>query len=390
MKYKTNNLKISDHLLSITWLLLLILPNNNLLFFFVPISFILLLKFNNSSKYKLDVLIILMIVSLIITLFLNYGKSYAIIKDVFRVIALIIILTSFARLKGGVIIKQYIVIAALFLIISQFAFALKITPIMDLIKTYYPMEDEGNLYIRLENYSFSNFGIQRLGGIYYNPNQYARYIELVLIALLCEFRQFRRTELLIIFPLIVLSIAATGSRTSFLVFLFILLFFLYFNKLFTPKKIILLSVATLGVLSYLIISTNFADLRMLKVSEGLDSSFNTKLNVLMDYFAENISILSLLFGNISGMVLIIKYNIGILGTDFDIGNIIVYYGFVFLIILGIFLTKVYKKYSNKYKIIFPILLWMFSSAIITNYRTAPIFFLMLGLYYRRSLIEGKS
>lgn len=389
MKLQIDKYDINNHYLSITWLLLLILPNNNLLYYFVPLSFILLYKFNKRNKTKYSFLLRAMIISLVFTLLINYGRDYALTKDIFRLITLIIILASFAGLKGNVILKQYIVFAALFLIISQFAFALKITPVMDLIKSYYPLEDEVNVYLRLENYSISNFGIQRLGGIYYNPNQYARYIEFVLIALLCEVKQFRKQEITILLFLIIVSIAATGSRTSFLVLVAIALVYLYSNKLMTKKNVLLLSVVGIGVILYLLVNTNFLDLRIFKVNEGFDTSLNIKIKVLTDYLSANKNFLTLFFGNLSPMVLIIKYNIGILGTDFDIGNIIVYYGFAFLFLLFLFIISIYRKMDSKYKIVFCILLWMFSSAIITNYRTAPLFFLMLGLYYSRSVKQKK-
>ncbi len=52
------------------------------------------------------------------------------------------------------------------------------------------------------------------------------------------------------------------------------------------------------------------------------------------------------------------------GMDFEIGNLILYYGILFFITIFIFYLKIYKKMSPKYRVVFTILLWMFSSSLL--------------------------
>lgn len=383
-----NKSDFHDHLLSFTWLLYFIIPTNIILYVFVPISVVVLFNNKLAIPAYLKYSILGLIVSLIFTLLINFQAGYVLKNDIFRALVLILLFFSFSRYRGIVIRKEYIVFAAVYLIFTQFIFFLNISFFVNFFQQVYPYEGNRDMYGYYERFTLNEFGLTRLGGIYYNPNQYARYIQIILITLLCEIKQFRKIELQVLVPLIVFSIAATGSRTSFLVLIVIGLSYFYFNNKFTAKNVFLIGIVGVGILFYIFSNTNIGEFRMLKVDEGLDNSLGAKVNLFYSYHENNQSALAFLFGNLSSMVMVSSS--GFTGTDFDIGNIPIFYGYVFFLFFIQLCVLVYRKTRPMYRVIYPILLWMFSSSIICNYRTVPIFLLILGLYYRRSLIEKNN
>lgn len=382
-----NNDEVNNHLLSFVWLMLFIMPNNMMFYIFVPVAFIVLYRL--TDYLPKTIFLGLLIGCLSFNLLCNLSEDYLLWKDKFRVIVLILLFISFARLKGEKILKQYIYVAILFLVLTQMSFAFNISFITDIVKTFYA---EGSEYAerKLTNYysyDLANYGIARLGGIFFNPNQYARNLELIFITLLCESKQFRRLDFFILIPIIIFSILATGSRTSLIVLIIIIIMHFYSTKIITVRNFFIIGLIAGILIPYLMANTNLGDFRSLKIDEGMDNSFGIKLQLLSMYFKSIVDPMTLIIGNISYDILIYKYGIQIIGTDFDIGNIIILYGFSFFILYTIFCIIIYKKMLPQYRIVFCILIWMFSSSIICSYRMAPSFILILGLYYRRSLIE---
>ena len=366
------------------------MPNNTAFYIFVPLSFMLLYQFKDKVKINIAPLLIVIISCLVLSFMINSGQNYILNKDYLRLISIVIFIITFAKLRGDKILKLYIWIAAIFVIITQFAFFLKLTSIANIIEKYYVINEYAETtFSRFETFQIEEFGINRLGGIYFNPNQCARYLELILITFLCEIKQFKKKELAILLPLIVFSIIATGSRTAFLVLFVIYFAYLYLKKELTKKNVFRIGlVSIIIIIIYLLSNYNISEYRMLKIDEGMGNSFGIKVGLLIEYLTVNNSIIALCFGNLSPEILTVKYKMLVPGTDFDIGDIFVIYGVVFFILFIGLCGVVYKRMANQYRCFFVILLWMFSSSIICNYRTAPIFFLMMGLYYRRSLIEN--
>lgn len=375
---------INNHLLSFVWLMLFIMPNNLLFFGFVPIAFSLLYKRNVRKVVVAKYIVI----SLLITSTLFLAEHYITSKDIIRVAVLMLIFFNFGQLKGKKILKSYIYIGLFYLIISQFAGLFNVTYIYDIIRSYYAsgLDDVEAVLLRSENFNIIDFGTTRLGGIYFNPNQYARNLQIMYITMLCESKQFSKKEFIIISPIVLLSIFATGSRTSLVVMIFICILYLYFTKKLSLKNIALISIIGTVLVVYLLINTNFQDFRVLKLDEGLDNSLGVKIKLMFSYINDISNPFILLFGNLSFGALTTGSNL-YAGTDSDIGNILIMYGLVFYVLFIFFCILVYKKTLPKYRVIFCILLWMLSSSIICSYRMSAMFLLVLGLYYYRSLIE---
>ncbi len=381
---KTN---LNNHLLSIIWLLFFIMPNNYVFYIFVPISYIILVNKKNVT-YNISRVIIYLVISLVFTLVINVGKDYIVLEEYARIITIMIFLFSFTKIKGTKILKIYIYFAIFFLFFTQLSTLFNLSSITNLIKSYYSSETVIKKMQIYESVQINDFGTVRLGGIYFNSNQYARYLELVLITFLCEVNTFRKKEFYIIIPIIVFSIIATGSRTGLIVLFLIFLYYIYLKTNYRKRAIMIILISLLFGILFLFINGFIGHFRVFQIREGLDNSLSIKIDLLNSYLTQNHDLFTLLFGNLSNEVLTTKYHSYFAGTDFDIGNIIVRYGFVFFFLFIGLCYSLLKKTLPKYKLLYTILFWMFSSSIICNYRTAPIFFLMIGIYYRRSLIES--
>jgi hypothetical protein len=377
--------KIESHILSFVWLMFLIMPNSNIFYFFVPVSFLVLYTFR--YKTRIAPIVIILLLSLFITFLININKNYLGFKDYSRFVTLIIFIISFGKLRGSTILKPYITFAVFFLLITQFAYSLNISYIVNLINSYYTNEDTEYKVSIYENFQFFEYGSTRLGGIYFNSNQYAKFLEFILLAILIEIKQFSKIELQVLLPIIILSIVATGSRTSFIVIVLVFLGYLYFNRKLNPRNIFILTILAFTLFGYLFATTNIQEFRLFKIEEGLENSFGIKLYLFQKYIADVSNPLYLFFGNLSTQVLSQEYGFINSSTDFDIGNVTISYGIIFYFLFFLFCYKSYKLMLPKYRIFFIILFWMFSSTIINSYRAAPIYFLMMGLYYKRSILE---
>jgi len=379
---------INDHLLSLSWLFFLLFPNNNIFFVLVPIVYIILIDTKKRINELTFDYVVLFVILMITAFVININQDYLDFKSIARVAVLILIFISFGRLKGGKILAPYIIIAITFLVISQFISILNIPIINTIINRFYISSEGENLIDTFSTFGIDKYGSEyRLGGIYFNPNNYASYLELILAVLLCEIKQFKKIKLFFLILLIVFSIIATGSRTSFIVLLVMTLFFLYSSKILSQKKAILIIFSAILIGILIIININLSEFRAFKIGQGLGNSFGVKVEVLIKYINSNVPIPKLIFGSFSGAA-IKKYTaINFFGTDFEIGNLIVYFGFFFLAAILIFYSLLFKKISPKYRVIFIILLWMFSNSILLSYRMAAVWMLVLGLYYQRSLKE---
>jgi len=378
----------NDHLLSLIWLIFLVFPNNFIFYLIVPICYILLYD-KNKKIDKISFSFIIIISLLFFTTFIvNLNETYLDFNSIARVIVLILMFFSFSRLKGSKILSPYIIIAVLFLVISQFSGIVNFTIINRFLDSYYVLEGESVIDLN-SSFQMERYGSKRLGGIYFNSNNYASYLQLVMAVLLCEIKQFKKKYLFLLFPTIVFSIFATGSRTSFIVLVVMIVYYLFTSKSLTRVKASIFTFI-IFILSILIsLTVNVTNFRVLKVEEGFDDSLGVKFRILNEYLSSNPPIIKLLFGNLSGAAMLKYTGITFVGTDFEIGNLIVYFGFIFFTIIFAFYFWIYRNILPKYRVIFTVLLWMFSNSILLSYRMAAVWMLVLSLYFYRSISEKK-
>lgn len=381
------NIKIENHLLSLVWLIFLIFPNNQIFFLLVPFLFLILFRFNPRVFTTIRGFTFSFVLILLLSVILNANELYFEFKDLARTLVFILTFICFGNIKGNKILSSYIYIAVGYLVLSQFAGIVNFTPFTNLIDAYY-LKDEGISAIEASSrFEISEYGVFRLGGIFINPNQYARFLELVLLIILCEIKQFSKRNFFILVSIIIFSLIATGSRTSLIVLVLTIVYFLFSSKTFTLNKSIFIActIVLLGGLFFTYFETE--NLRVLKVDEGFDNSLGAKFQLLEKYLISEVSFLTLLFGNSTLNSFGSYTGIHIAGMDFEIGNLLLNYGVLFIIVLITFYIKIFKTLTVQYKILFIILLWMFSSSILLSYRMAAIWLLVLSVYYQRSLNE---
>lgn len=377
----------NDHLFNISLVLFFILPQNELLYYFVPVAMVYITDWHKPQKTNLRTLKWILLGSLALTLFTNVMSSWVTSKSLLRLIDLGLLLLCFGRLKRFIIIKEYLVFLVIYLITFQFAYQLNIPVLGQLLQSIYPLSEEMvERYAFREDLGLSDFGgvSSRLGGIYYNSNNCASFLEMLFVLIVNERKQFKKWVYIALLALNVLGIVSTGSRTSLLVLVMLMiLMFSVGNK--TDRKYVVIFLIV-GLIFFQIYG---ASSRMFMVREGMDSSFSIKVGILADYLQSISSPLRLLFGCLSGSYLVQVLGKLFPGTDFDIGDVTVAYGFAFDILLLCFLWYLYKN-LGRYKSVLCILVWCFSNTIFMSYRGSAIFLLIASMYYSKNLLERGS
>ena len=379
----------NNHLLNIILLLFFILPQNMFFYLFVPVSMLFLYDGRMQVVKGLNVWIHSIFFTLVISLLINILEPWYAQKGLIKAIQLVLLLYTFGRIKSFKIIKGYLIFLLTYLALFQFAYQLNIPFIGNIMNFIYPLsEDQVSNYSFVQDMSFSDIGgyTSRLGGIYYNPNICAFFLECLLLIFLQERNQFKTWEFIISIIVLLACILSTGSRTSFLVLVLIVVFNM---SNFNAKSILSVS---LFVMAFLLINVYLSgDVRIFQVSEGMNDSFGAKVAILLNYLSQLDSLLKYLFGSFSTMSL--PYLLGanaFAGTDFEIGDVIVSYGILGLICIIGFLAKLFFTIDKNYRVFYCILLWSFSNTIFMSYRASSVFLLILSIYYLRSNEDRKK
>lgn len=375
-----------DHLFNISLVLFFILPQNGLLYYYVPVAMILVTDWKKTQNDLMKPIIGMILGSLFFTLIFNMAMPWAASKYFLKLVELALLLVCFGRLKSVVIIKEYIIFLVFYLLIFQFAYQLNISYISQIMQQLYPLDaDEIEQYSFRQEMSFSDLGgyMARLGGIYYNSNNCASFLEMLFLLVINERKQFKKWLFFILVALLAFGIMSTGSRTSMLV-LAILLMFMFFSVKKSEKGLIAFFMLV-GIGYYLTMGSGS---RIFAVRQGMDDSFLIKVNILSNYLSSTDSVIRLLFGCLGTNYLVVALGSHFSGTDFDIGDSIVSYGFVFVILLIVFLWRLFKG-LGQYRAFMVILIWCFSNTIFMSYRASALFLLIASMYYSRNLMSQR-
>lgn len=328
---------------------------------FYVISIILLLitfihKRRNFISSILDIKVAL-------TILLLVSWSYSVLKlgfyfnnDLLKpVVILIIIFCLSENLSGWKINKKFIYTILAILIVSQLAYVFDLYLVKDIIDTVYPYDEEKTVWTHRSVYDLdelSNFQI-RAGGIYRNPNQYSKYVNLVFIVFLGSCRYKRMNH--VIFSIICLStILLTGSRTGFAVFLVSSL--VYFVKVKDIKAFVCLC-----FLPLVYIMGNLS-LRVFHFSDTLEigGSLNLRLSGFK-YVFNNSSFLELLVGNYYSEGVINQGRYDEVMFDSDLVSLLFSFGVITTIVIYRFYYKIIG--ARDYWVILPIFIFSFTGGI---------------------------
>ena len=383
----------SNHILGIAWLILLLFPVGNTFYALVPLVFVCLYeyrkaRFSIANKWALG-----LIVAIFLSLLFNVLEIYIFSnKLIQRDITNAIILFTFANLRGNTILKSYIWFGLIYIFLSQISFVYNIPILTNFYDNVYHITSfyYEQLSIDNSNYDVGDAGVSlRLGGIYYNPNNCASFITLIFALGLCEQKQFKRYELIAFCALALIAIMFTGSRTSILVFLAMLCVYAYVNN--KGSKLVVPILLIVGILILATLNLDFLkDFRMFKIEEGMNDSFGMKMSIISRYINYHADIFDLIFGAGGAEALVYKYNQHFAGTDCDLGDILVSYGLLFYFLYISFYIAIYRKLKREYVVILLVLMWMFSNTILFSYRMSSVWFLTLGVLYKKSITNSSN
>lgn len=382
--------KKDQYIISIALLFGLFMPNGNFFYYLVPLVTLFLgirySKLNNSRFTTKYVLLVLILISFILYSFTVTDKIE--IKGLIRNIVLFELILFFPFAKNVKIPNLVLYLALIYIFISQISYMIGIDFITSFFSNNYPYEGDYAIYqsdhLRSisDEITLTNRNI-RLGGLYINPNQCARYLTIVFAVFLIE--NFS-SNLKILLPFLVIysmSIVATGSRTGF--FVSIILFTYYFYSKSSRKNNVLKYISILTPILIIIIFIFFVnseltqDLRFLDYDEGLEKSVFIKLNILLRYITDDLSAVRILFGNFS--------NEGLYHIQFDSewGEFIFRYGIAGLTALVMFYFYLGKKLNTKHRLFLILLFWVISSTLLMSYRASFLFLFLLSKYSYSSL-----
>lgn len=369
-----------DHIMSIIWLYIMVFPTSVLYYISIPILFVVIYNRQDNHNKIIRPLLFLIVPTTLFNLFQPYMdfKAYS------RLVTFVVIFYTFASYKGYRILFAYILLAILYIFVSQISMVLNFPYLASFFdQTYNLTETAAENGFNLSDMDALSAGISaRLGGIYFNGNNCGEYLSVIYAMGLCSEDQLDGKKRILLYPficLVAISMLLTGSRTAFVVFGAISLYYLYAKGY--DVRIYLLIVTLLIIV---ILSVDIGDFRAFKVKEGMDSSIATKVGLFNGYISNITTPIWYLFG--AGDIMVTTYLDGSFGgSDFDLGNIFINFGAFFYLAYVFFVFRLYYKLIKRYRVIMFVLLWTFSNSILINYRMCPVFFMSLGILYRQSL-----
>jgi len=360
------------------FLLLIIKKNMN---FFIP-KIIFLFSF----------LIMLILLHIIIEPSEYYSFNIA-QKEISRLIIFILLVLIIVNLKireTFFLILWSIVFIVLFVIsIFQFYDLFSINDILGFI--YW---DTVHLEVSKKYFDLNNF---RAGSVFINFNNYSQFVVMIFsIFLFYKYKNKISNKIFIfLFIIILVNLVLTGSRTGFLVSIFLvmitLIIYLYKNRFTLSKyiKTVLIISLFLILLGIFYSSVNFADFRLLEVNQGIDNSLNYKYTTFLNMVREmNIIQFLIGFGPYDYKSQFIEQ------VDFDLGNILTYFGLAGMIFYVFFVYFSFRKNQNNKRSYSLLLFYLLLIFVLTSLTSGMYFnlrvFSILLLLISTNFIEKET
>ena len=277
--------------------------------------------------------------------------------------------------------------------LSQISGILNIQPIVALIDKFYPWENA--LYGETDvEFTFGMSG--RYGGIYRNPNDCGRTLcILTSLYLVCShynklFRSAKGNALLdcIVFAVVVIGVVTTGSRTNMVIIAVLILstLFIRYNNKSSINKIILVSLVLIIMAVSLIYLSNSGS-RLFEVSFTANDRQDLFSDLLYNLLGNP---LHLLFGYFYIETLEL-HNLGFEGGfDSDLGNILYYYGFTGLLVIALFVIRIYKNTGKIFFYVLPLFLTCVSNGLFTSYKALCHLMILMAVCWCVNKNEGCS
>lgn len=389
----------SPFIVNSVFFLFLFLPNNMFgsLIQVILTVFIILINPNKSVGFKnfsfqLSKLLFFFAISLAFlhTFLGNYGFFF---QSVFKLFYLIFLVVFFPIASRSEISDKLIFLASFFIFFTQIAYIIGLTPIVNFIDTYYTSEGYFNSSeIQATSTEIVDLFNLRFGGIYRNSNQAGRIISLLFLILILNRRKKPWGKIAFAsIGTMMISLLLTGSRTAFLVVIFILLYYLVF---ILKKRIIgFIAIAVIAIIPFVNLGNRILDFSELSGKKD-SGSFTSKKEFLFSYVSEAIEKRpgDLVFGRFNIDNIYKNYGQRITTFDSEIGYLLHSVGLLGILSILFFYLVIFQKASLNTRMIFVMLLWSITSTVLTNFRFSLLFIFVLSLYYEfkesRSIITS--
>ena len=380
-----------EHFLGIAILLGFLLPHSNTLFLLVNPILCLLLVFSNSRSRHMQPFVLVVVIPIVISIILNL--EVASLKSFQSTFTILLYFICFPFVGQTRVRNVYLYICLSYIIFSQLVYLFGISSLSNIFEQIYPLSEEDSLYNTYvsmsENLSSDTLFDYRLGGIYHNSNQCARYITFLMALFLINNHDQRSRGVLIFSAVAYASVLFTGSRTGFVVSSLILYFGIFRQNMYSKSLkylFVILSIIGIGYLLYSGIS-----LRGFNIEGGFHNSANSKWYTFLYYLENEDSIVALLFGHLDPSLFKGVYSVAMNKFDCEYGSIVYRFGFIGFIALILYLYKLYQHVDKSYRFFFFVCLWMISSTIIVSFRAFFIFMLFASIiYFRRNELSDNS
>jgi len=386
-----NNLHGEELLYAVMVLLVVFLMTIDYTPFIFPIIlliFLLLIIKNNTNIFipktifLFSFLIMLILLHMIIEPSEYYSFSIA-QKEIVRLIVFILLVLVIVNLKireTFFLIIWSIVFIVLFLIsIFQFYDLFSINDILGFV--YW---DTVHLEVSKKYSDLNNF---RAGSVFINFNNYSQFVVMMFsIFLFYKYKnKISNKTFIFIIIIVFVNLVLTGSRTGFLVSIFLvmitLIIYFYKNRFTLSKyiKVVLITSLFLILLGTFYSNLNFSDFRLLEVNQGIDNSLNYKYTTFLNMVREmNIIQFLIGFGPYDYQSQFIEQ------VDFDLGNILTYFGLagmIFFVLFVYFTFRENKNYKKSYSLLLFYLLLVFILTSLTSgmYFNLRVFSILLLL-----------
>ncbi len=382
---KNNNIwgNLSEVFLGIALILGLLLPHtSNILMLVNPILCVIFILINGKSIYKYGLAPILAIV---IAMLLNMSGA-ATGKSMLMSTSIILCIAAFPMIKNVQVKNIYIYLIFGFIFLSQVSYMFNLNFISSFIDTYYPISWGENFIIRTnENVTIENYQDYRLGGLYRNPNQCAKYVTFLLGIYLVTNSKTAIKKQLWFAALCYLSILFTGSRTGFVIgsILVVIAFFRNQRASYASRTVVSILIAVFVLYNFL----SGEGGRGADIEAGLHNSAGSKFRILIDYLSNETSITHYLFGHLDYSLFEASY-FTTYSLDSEYGYIIYCFGFVGLFAFIYYVWKIYQQVDKTKRLFFVVLLWMISSSIFMAYRSCFVFLLLLSTLFSQEKSNG--
>lgn len=311
-------------------------------------------------------------------------------KYLLTAVSILLMFVLFPFAGSTKIPRVYYYIAIGFILFSQLVYLFNLPFFEGLFDYFYPVRGSDE---RLVNYmkthiSYGSILDFRLGGLFRNPNQAARFVTAITAVYLIDHRSETNRNTIYFLLLSGFSVLLTGSRTGFVIFaLIVLLFYIAPGQLSRTTKYLLLLGGSIPVVIALM-SLDLSGMRGLNVERGFQDSIGLKIEVFIDYLLQPNSFFHLVFGYGDIDTFMPSSYTMLDNFDSEIGDVVYTYGFLGFLAVIMFYVRCFRMTGKRNRLFYVLLLWSVSSTLLFSYRMS--FLLMLFLSHVVSLGESQD